>query len=237
MVCEKTRCLSLDFELSVESQKPSVPFQPRPEGQRFGRSRPTDSKGSSMNRFQIILAACGLATAAWLGGCAPVAGPHAQLAAGLDMPAEPANELPEPVFMGELARQKRVDQNDGFRAVLLWLDGKDDSRNFKDRAVTLADRGLVRADWRLSPTAPMDKATLAYIVYHALGMKGGLNMALFNSRRYALRELVYRGMMASGADYAYVTGSEFVAILGRADDYRAAAEGAKQEQLPELLQE
>jgi hypothetical protein len=175
--------------------------------------------------------------AALLVGCAPCAGPGAKPAADVQMPDEPASELPDPVFMGELAAQERVNQNDAFRAVLIWLDGKDESKNFKQRAVGLADRGLIKSRWRLNPNEPMGKATLAYLVYKSLDLRGGLNMTLFNNRRYALRELVYLGMMARGADYAYVSGSEMIAVLGRADDYRAAAAGEALEGLPDLVRD
>jgi hypothetical protein len=189
-----------------------------------------------MSRRNAMRALGIVALAAWLAGCAPSAGGGAKVAASLDMPAEAPTDLPEPVFMGELAAQGRVNQNDAFRAVLLWLDGKDEA-DFKARCVALADRGLIHGRWRLNPAAPMDKATLAYVIYKALGMRGGINMALFNNRRYALRELVYRGMMAGGADYAFVSGSELIAVLGRADDYRAVEEGVEHEQLPDLLRD
>ena len=172
-----------------------------------------------------------------IAGCSPSAGPLAQFAGEVKMAGEPASDMPDAVFMGELAAQDRVNQNDGFRAVLIWADGKDESKNFKQRAVTLAAKGFLKTRWRLNPAAPLDKGTLAYMVFKALDLRGGVNMAIFNSRRYALRELVYNGMMARGADYTYVSGSEFIAILGRADDYRNADAGKEHEQLPEPLRD
>lgn len=188
-----------------------------------------------MNRAtgMCFLMAAGALLAA--GGCAPTAGPTAQAAAEIQMPPETDDGLPEAVFLGELAAQDRVNQNDGFRAVLIWLEAAEEADNFKDRCLALADRGLIQSRWRLNPHAPLDKATLAYILYKALGLRGGVNMELFNNRRYALREMVYRRLMARGADYAYVSGSELIGLLGRADDRRAAEADAPE--LPEMLRE
>jgi len=192
-----------------------------------------DRKASEMREILTVLGVVALSILT--GACAPSAQPSARPAAEVEMADEPASDVPAAVFMGDLAAQERVNQNDGFRAMLIWVDGEDESKNFEQRVVALAEKGLVKTRWQFNPTAPIDKATLAYMVYKALGLRGGLNMAVFSNRRYALRELVYRDMMARGADYTYVSGNEFIAILGRADDHRSAGEAG--EQLPQLLQD
>jgi hypothetical protein len=58
---------------------------------------------------------------------------------------------------------------------------------------------------------------------------GGLNSLAFGSwglgdRRYALRELVYRGMIGQGVSYQVITGPELVSLLSKADK-RLEAQG------------
>ena len=73
--------------------------------------------------------------------------------------------------------------------------------------------------WDFDPEAPTTKGRVAYMIYQACDMSGGLTLTLAGpSRRYCLRELQYRGMMVEGASYNKVTGMEYVAILSRADE-------------------
>ncbi len=59
------------------------------------------------------------------------------------------------------------------------------------------------------------------MTYQACRIKGGLTLQLTGpSQRYCLKELQYRGLMSPGVAYNTVTGMEYLAVLGRIDEYR-----------------
>jgi len=106
--------------------------------------------------------------------------------------------------------------NEACSMVLFLVDGKDDCQTFDQRLVALDVKGLVDASWDLAADQTVAKGTLAYMLYHALDMNGGLMMHLLPSRRYAYREVVNLGLMTMGSEYEPLTGPEVVGIMGRA---------------------
>lgn len=72
------------------------------------------------------------------------------------------------------------------------------------------------------PMEPLRKGLTAYMFSKALGIKGGLILRLFGmNERYALKELVYQGMMSSGNVKDIVSGEELISILTQAGNHRA----------------
>lgn len=123
-----------------------------------------------------------------------------------------------------LAKQPLVTVDDGYRAMLILADGQCAAKTAEDRQAAVEQRGISRPAWRLRPEEHLDKGTTAYMVCIALKISGGVDRILFGSwgagdRRYALRELIYRDMMANSPTYRFITGAELVALLGKADEY------------------
>jgi hypothetical protein len=103
---------------------------------------------------------------------------------------------------------------------LLLLDGKDDTTSFQQRHDALVERGIVARSWSVYPNRPLTRGRLAYMVYQAMKLPGGLILTLTGpTQRYCLRELEYQKFMAQGNLLIPVTGLEFVAVLTRADAY------------------
>jgi hypothetical protein len=74
---------------------------------------------------------------------------------------------------------------------------------------------------------PITKGRVAYMTYQACGFKGGLTLLLTGpSQRYCLKELQYKGLMSHGVTYNTVTGMEYLAILGRIDEFRQTGDVA-----------
>lgn len=172
-----------------------------PRGNAFARSA----------RFGALpFLACGLLSL----GCA---GPR-QFAPRVD-----AKELSDVGFMAYLAEVPQVTVDEAYRAMIILADGEDKSESFEARQATLQSRGIARAAWRLEPENVIDAGSVAFMVCRICSIRGGINYNLFASwglgdRRYAMRELVYRGMLEDSVDYQYMTGQTLVALMARADD-------------------
>ena len=72
------------------------------------------------------------------------------------------------------------------------------------------------------PMEPLRKGLIAYMFSMALDIKGGVVLSLFGmSERYALKKLVYQGMMSSGNVKDIVSGEELISILTQAGNFKA----------------
>ena len=155
-----------------------------------------------------------------VGGCSFYVGPET---------LGPAEPLPEgelsPAFLDRMASATHVSEDDGLRGMLLLLDGKDEATTFDERVAQLRRRKIVAQRWDCRPGRALTRGRLAYMIYQADGVPGGLILRLTGpSQRYCLRELEYRGIMSKGGRTSRVTGMEFVAVLSRAAELAQAGE-------------
>ena len=125
-----------------------------------------------------------------------------------------------------LADQPLVTVSDAYRAVLILADGTEANRSFAERQARLTERGIIRSAWNLEADDYIDRGSVAFMIAKVAGVTGGINRVMLGSwglgdRRYALRELQYRGLIAGGTDYAYLSGGEMLGILHRADAHLA----------------
>lgn len=170
-----------------------------------------------MNGYRIMrwkqLSACGLAAALLcLVGCGSgqISNAHATLPASED----------SATFIDRVASQDEVALNDAFRGVLMLMDGEDRHRTFADRVAALKDRGVIDASWDLDAQTPVTRGQYAYMIHQASNMPDCvMTLVAGPSERYCLRELQYRGVMATGAPYAQINGLEYVSVLRRANVY------------------
>jgi len=127
-------------------------------------------------------------------------------------------------FLDWMVQKPKCTVADACRAVAILMEGRDVEGPFQARYQYLLQRDVVRSAWKLREDQWIDRGTLAFMLYKALNIPGGVNMALFGSwglgdRRFAYREMLYRDLMQRGVDYNYVTGPELVTALGKADAY------------------
>jgi len=133
----------------------------------------------------------------------------------------PSGELSD-AYLDRISTQAAVSENDAMHGLLLLVDGKDNAKNFAQRVKLLADAGILSRNWTFVASRPITKGKLAYMVYQAAGMSGGVILSVSGpSQRYCLRELQYQKVMVeTGSYYSPVSGMEFIAVLGRADVYK-----------------
>jgi hypothetical protein len=154
-----------------------------------------------------------------LAGCGQQAGHIAQADAAL-----PKDET-SPAFLDRVASRPAVCENDAFRGILLLLEEADPAETFQQRVQELIDRQVLPADWDFAADRPITKGKLAYMLYQACNIRGGVTLTLVGPcQRYCLKELQFMGMLSAGLPGTEVTGLEFVAALNRADTYRQTGE-------------
>lgn len=161
------------------------------------------------------------------GGCSQVSRPEQ---------VDQAERLDVDTFLHEhLPALPIVTVGEAYRSMLVLADGDDPYSSFAQREEALLTRGIIRLDWKLQREQAVDRGTIAYMVCKILGIKGGINRAVFGElgigdRRYALREMVYQQVMAFSPPYRYITGAELIDVVGKAD--RLMAEKGLYEQPP-----
>ncbi len=148
--------------------------------------------------------------------------------AGADSPLPGGEASAE--FIDRVEGQVNVNQNDAFRGVLLLLESKDESKGFGERARKLIDRGIVPDSWELDALKPLRREQLAYMICKGVKADGGVWHSLYgHTLRYCLQEMQHQGFIVQGLGNTPVSGSEFVAVLARADAY------LQQGEIPEAL--
>jgi hypothetical protein len=124
-------------------------------------------------------------------------------------------------FLDRMSSQHTVTQNDAMRGLWLLMNHeKDDNADFTRRVEVLRQRDIVPDSWTFQADKPITKGQLAYMIYQACHVRGGVTLTLTGpSQRYCLRELQYQRFMSSGTIFDKVPGMEFVAVLQRALSY------------------
>jgi hypothetical protein len=134
------------------------------------------------------------------------------------LPAAPARESglskEKQAFLEEVYNKKVSSLGDACRALGIML-GKEEQfvqENFFPPSM--------KAPFHLQE--PLRKGVVAYMLCKALHIKGGLWLRLLGvNQRYALRELVYEGVMFSGNVQDFMSGRELISTLTQAADYLA----------------
>jgi hypothetical protein len=122
-------------------------------------------------------------------------------------------------FWHELAGHHLTSNDDAFHGILLDLDGHDKSKDYAQRVATLKSRGFLKASFDEPADTAIERGVMATIVVKVLDIRGGWAMHVFgDTQRYALRELVYRGIFPPSSVQQTFSGSEFVGVIGKIDD-------------------
>jgi hypothetical protein len=172
------------------------------------------SRANNFRSALLILAACTLAAASV--GCQTA---HVQNSvdakySGDDMDAQ-LN------FWHELATRPVTSNDDAFHGLILYFDGTDKSTNYADRVSTLKSRGMLADSFDEPPDQAIERGVLAVAIVKGLGIKGGWVMHVVGpTQRYAVRELVYDNLFPPSSPQQTFSGSEFVGIVGKMDDYQ-----------------
>jgi hypothetical protein len=121
--------------------------------------------------------------------------------------------------------------NDGVQVIFELISMDEEIPDYPQRMEYLKQQDILPAvDYPLAENTPLRKGEAAYMLCKALGIKGGVHMRLFGvSQRYALREMVFEGIMVSGGVAQYVSGKELTLIFLDAVDYLSRHQEVEQE--------
>lgn len=135
----------------------------------------------------------------------------------------PSTFAPEDlIYFAGLMQKKVTFRYDACKAVVVLMGVKDRYIDLDSQIIFLRQRDLLPEEFedRFDPMQPLRKGLLAYMVYSALDMRGGIALTLFGrSERYSLKELVFKGIMAEGNTKDIVTGEELFSVTIQALDY------------------
>jgi hypothetical protein len=123
-------------------------------------------------------------------------------------------------FWHGLTTRPVVCNDDAFHGLLLFLDEKDPNTDYAGRVAALKSRKLIPADFNRAGNVAVYRGTIAYALLQSLHIHGGWVLTAFGpSPRYALRELMDLNLFPRSSPEQTFSGSEFVGIIGRAEDY------------------
>jgi len=124
-------------------------------------------------------------------------------------------------FWHELADRPVTDNDDAFHGLLLYADNHDDCTRYDQRVAAMKSRGLLPGSFSEPANIAIERGTLAVAIVKLVGIKGGWIMHVFGpTPRYAVKELVFDGIYPPSSPQQTFSGSEFVGIIGKIDDYQ-----------------
>ncbi len=136
------------------------------------------------------------------------------------------------IYFAELMTRKVSFRYDAGKIFVLLMGVENLYIDLNSQIIFLIEKKLLpgKLESDFSPMEPLRKGLFAYMLYRALDVKGGITLSLFGvSERYALKELVYQGILSSGNVNDILTGDELVTTTMRAADFIAKKNLAKRE--------
>lgn len=136
-------------------------------------------------------------------------------------------------YFSELISRETAFNSDACRALVVLMGLQQQYKDFQSQVVFLERNNIIpkRLGADFSPDQPLCKGMVAYMFARALNIKGGLWIRLFGlSQRYAVKELVFEGIMISGNMKELISGKELVLILVQAAEYMADQQQAARAQ-------
>ncbi len=139
-------------------------------------------------------------------------------------PAPPPMNDADSFYLAEMALRKVTYRYDLCKALVLLRGVENRYIDLNSQVAYLKQEGLLpeRLEDEFDPMLPLRKGLTAYILRNALNIKGGLFLHLFrSSERFALSELVYKGIMSAGNTNDLVSGDELSSIITRTANHIA----------------
>lgn len=124
-------------------------------------------------------------------------------------------------FWHRLNALPMTSHDDAFHGLLLYVDGADPSADYAGRVAALKAKKMLPAGFDRPADEAIARGTLAVAIVRVINVRGGLTMMLMGpTPRYAVRELQYMGLYPPSSPNQTFSGSEFVGIVGRLEDYQ-----------------
>jgi hypothetical protein len=133
-------------------------------------------------------------------------------------------------FWHELADRPVTCNDEAFHGLLLYIDDEDNAADYAARVSTLKSRGLLPPGFDRPADEAVTRGNLAIAIAKLLKVKGGLLMRATHGYvpRYATRELMFMNLYPPSSPHQTFTGSEFLGIIGRLEDWQRGQDPAAQ---------
>lgn len=165
------------------------------------------------SEFQVLLLI--VLAGLWLSGCGLHERTTIESPAVMQFPTD-ADSLD---FWDTLETQSVTTNDDALHGLLLFVNTQPPATNWAQRVAAAQSRGWLEAgDTTLEPLESAQMGFLAVCMCHALDVQGGLSLRLWGRvPRYCTRELVHMGLIPGITEHEALTGAEFIALLGAAE--------------------
>jgi hypothetical protein len=111
--------------------------------------------------------------------------------------------------------------DEAFHGLLLFVKGDDDSKGYDERVAALKSMNLLSKGFNAPGQEAVQRGTVASALVRVLKIKGGWVMTVIGpTPRYATREMMYLNLFPPSSPEQTFSGSEFLGIMGRAEDYQ-----------------
>ena len=127
-------------------------------------------------------------------------------------------------FWHQLTSQPVTSNDEAFHGLILFMEGEDPTADYQGRMELLHSRQMLPRGFDRPADEAVLRGTLAVAIARLLEIKGGLVMRLLGpSPRYATRELQYLNLLPPSSPQQTFSGTEFVGVIGRVEDYERIA--------------
>ncbi|MFC1666332.1 hypothetical protein ACFL0P_00480 [Candidatus Omnitrophota bacterium] len=137
---------------------------------------------------------------------------------------EKSPRMPDMDYFRGLLERRVTFLKDICRVLVILMGEEARLKDFDSQLAFLKEKKIIPKEIgsRLKPEEPLRKGVASIMFCRALGLKGGISLRIFkSSSRYALKELMFEGMMISGRTDDLLNGKELVFTLTKAADYLA----------------
>jgi hypothetical protein len=137
--------------------------------------------------------------------------------------AELAGNEPEAQmdFWHTLAERPVASNDEAFHGLILYANREDPAETYEDRVAWLQERRMLPKHFKGRANEGVRRGDLAVAIVRALEIKGGVVLHVVpRSPRYATRELMYLNLYPPSSPHQTFSGTEFVGIIGRMEDYQ-----------------
>lgn len=134
------------------------------------------------------------------------------------------------IYFIELMQKRITFRYDACKAMVILMGVEDEYIDLDSQIAFLRENHFLpkKIESDFDPILPLRKGLAAYMFCKTLDIKGGLCLWFLGiNERYALQELAYEGIMASGNVNDIVSGEELISALTQASDYLAKKQQAK----------
>lgn len=128
-------------------------------------------------------------------------------------------------FFDNLYKKKIVTTFDFYQSLIILTGVFDQYRTVDKQIMFLLNNNIIAEDNvdNILINRPLKKGYAAYSFLKLINLKGGIILHLFGiNQRYALKELIYQGMMIPGSAQELITGPELIYSLTKIAEYISA---------------